>query len=278
MMTMSVRKSFLLIAVLIGLTGLSASADDGASKIWSVGFTSEIFAGYQWHNHVSNPEGAIQGTLSGEITLPGPFSLGGYIWENYDLTDRRRASYATALTETDFGLNLGYAAWTSDDENYALAFEFGHDWITYHNRVGRTDANPNTRELYAKGVFTTPLVTPYAQVNWMYEDFGDYHAGFNYEIGLIREIALTDRLTAGAKVNLGFENRPYQQFLFGTSTSGLTGSTLRLYSRYALSDYLSIRATLAYTGLINSDARDELKHTSYKRDLLWGALALVLAF
>lgn len=45
-----------------------------------------------------------------------------------------------------------------------------------------------------------------------------------------------------------------------------------------MSDYLSIRATLAYTGLINSDARDELKHTSYKRDLLWGALALVLAF
>lgn len=271
-------KRGLLTAALIGSLGFSAAAEDAAPKIWSVGFTSEIFAGYQWHNHISNPEGAIQGTLSGEIAFPGPFTLGGYIWENFDLTDKRRASYATALTETDFGLNLGYAAWTSDDESCALAFEFGHDWMTYHNRVGRTDANPNTRELYAKSIFTNPLITPYVQVSWMYADFGDYHAGFNYEIGLMKDIALTDRLTAGAKVNLGFENRPYQQFLFGTSTSGLTGSTLRLYSRYALTDCLSIRATLAYTGLINSDAREDLKPTSYKRDLLWGSLALVLAF
>lgn len=271
------KKSLVLLALLAAIANI-VRADETATKSWNVNFDAAAFSGYQWRGHVSNKEGAIQATLSGDIKLFGPLSFGGYIWQNYDLTDKRRKSYENSLTETDYGLHLGLEAWTSDEGEYSLSFALGHDWITYNSRVGRNAANPDTREIYLQATFDNPFLTPYAEVNWMYADFGDYHAGLNYEIGLVKEFAITDCLTLGAKTNVGFENRDYQQFLFGTSTSGITASTTRIYSILALTDIISLKATLAYTGLLNADAREELKHTSYKRDFLWGSIALALAF
>lgn len=249
-------------------------------KIWSVGFDADLLTGYQWRNAISNDEGAFHGCVWSDIDVYGPLSIGGYIWQNYDLTERRREGFSTAHTETDFGVHAGLNAWEAEEGEASLDFELGHEWYTYHRVRGDRKDNPTTREIYLKATFENEIVTPYGQVSWMYDDFGYYHAGFHYEIGFTKEVEVTEMLSVGADWNVGFADRDYQAFLIGTDSSGFTGTTVALFSKLAVTDWMSLKGTIAYTGLVNRDARDEIKEDGwdYKRDFLWGSLSLNLEF
>lgn len=258
--------------------------ESSEEKAWSLGFDADFLTAYQWRNHVSNDEGAFHGCLWGDIDVYGPFSVGGYVWQNYDFTSRRRDSYATAHTETDFGVHAGLTAWESDEESegepMSLDFELGHEWYTYHRVRDMRAFDPTTREIYLKATFSNPLVTPYGQVSWMYDDFGCYQSGFHYEIGLTKEVEVTETVSVGADWNIGFADHDYHDFLIGTDTSGITGTTIALFSKLAVTDWMSLKGTIAYTGMLNRDARRELKQDGgeYPRDQLWGSLSVNLEF
>lgn len=254
---------------------------ESEEKIWTVGFDADFLTGYQWRNQVSNSEGAFHGCFWGDVDVFGPVSVGAYVWQNYDMTNNRRDSYRNALTETDYGVHMGLKAWASEEEEYSLDFELGHEWYTYYHRAGSHAENPHTRELYLKGTFANPLVTPYGQLSWMYDDIGDYNAGFHYEIGFTKEIPVTEEFSVGADLNVNFANRDYQQFLLGTTSSGFFGTTFKLFGTYAITEWMSMTGTIAYTGLLNRDARDEIaddEEWDYDRDFLWGGLSLNLEF
>ena len=116
---------------------------------------------------------------------------------------------------------------------------------------------------------------------------GDYDAGFHYEIGFNKEVEVTDDVTVGADWNVSFANRDYQAYLYGTKSSGFAGTTLKLYSAYAITEWVSLQATIAYTGVLNDDARDEMDELGsdydlnghkYPRDILWGGVSLKFEF
>lgn len=259
-----------------------AELETSEEKIWTAGFDADFLTGYQWRNAISNNEGAFHGCFWGDVDVFGPLSVGGYVWQNYDFTNNRRDSYRNALTETDYGIHMGLNAWASEEEEYSLDFELGHEWYTYHNRVhGTRKENPDTREIYLKATFENPAITPYGQISWMYDDLGDYDAGIHYEIGFTKEVPVTEEFSVGADWNVNFANRDYQAFLLGTTSSGLFGTTVKVFGKYAFTEWMSMTGTLAYTGLLNRDARDEIaddEEWDYDRDFLWGGLSLNLEF
>ena len=258
------------------------------AKSYSFGVDVDLFSAYVWRNAVLNDQMVVQPCVWGEWSFFEPFAIGASIWQNYDLTGHRRDMHKTGLTENDYNVYLSATAWATEEEEYKLDLELGHDWYTYMNRrSGTKGSNPNTRELYLKATFENPFVTVYGQTSWMYEDFGDYKAGFHYEIGLNKEIEVTDEVTVGADWNVSFANRDYQDYLYGTKSSGFAGTTVKLYSSYAITEWVSLQATIAYTGVLNDDARDEMDELGsdydlnghkYPRDLLWGGVSLKFEF
>lgn len=254
-----------------------------AGEYASVGFNNEFYTGYQWRNQMSNTEGAYHGCLWAEIPVFGDYYFGGYIWQNYDMTENRRYKYATALTETDFGVHVGGKVWDNESESLpmALSLELGHEWYLYHRRVRSHLIHPDTNEIYLNATFSNPIANIYGGVASQYHNYGVYQSGFHYMVGLNKEVSVPrlEALKLGADWNLGFANKGYQAWLIGTNTSGFTGTTLKFYAKYFITDYLYLKPMIAYTGIINRDARSEMKSwANYDRDMLWGCLALNLVF
>lgn len=246
-----------------------------AGEGYSGGVDLSFYTAYPWRHQMSNTEGASHWMAYGDLDVWGPFSVGGYMWQNFDLTSNRSRKFKNALTETDYGVHLGYAAWKSEEGDMSLSFEAGHEWYLYHNTRLSREAYPDTSEMYLRGTFSNPFITPYAGVAWMYRDFGDYSAGFYYDIGFVKEIELFELLTVGADWNIGFADKDYQYFLVGTDSQGIFGTTFKLYAKLPVTEWMSLKGTIAYTGFVNGDVRDQVDEN---RDNLWGSVNLTVSF
>ena len=288
------------LATLACAASLSANA--------GVGVDLDAFSAYAWRNAVQNDEMVLQPCAWIEIDRFEPLTLGLSVWQNYDLTaNRRRGGLRHALTETDCNVHAGCRLWAAENEAVSLTAELGHDWFV-NQGVRRADksATPDTRELYARLTFSNPLADVYGQASWMYDDFGDYRKGVHLELGFTREQELTDVLSVGADWNVNFGDGRYLYYLYGGSSSGryvddegdvaddydtketgFGGTTFKVFSTWRITDWLSARATLAYTGLLNGRLRDatkeqgaayDLNGEKYPRDLLWGGLSVSVEF
>lgn len=258
-------------------------------KSWSVGVDMDYFSAYVWRSAVQNDRQVFQPCVWGEWNFFGPLSIGGSVWQNWDLTNQRRSSFSkTFVNETDYNVFLGLNAWKSEEEEYSLDFQLGHDWYTYHG-VNDRAGYPNTRELYVKATFENPIVTVYGQASWMYEDNGDYKRGMYYEVGFNKEVELesVEGLSLGVDWNVGMGDKNYNDFLFGEDKLGFGGTTVKTYASYALLDWVSVKGTLAYTGVINGSMRNSIGDQgdeydfhggNYPRDLLWGGVSLNFEF
>ena len=247
------------------------------TSLFSFGADLDFFSAYVWRNAVQNDEMVMQPGVWADFNGLDPLTLGFFVWQNYDLTDaRRNGANKYALTETDFNFHLGFTPWTTEDEDFSLELEAGHDWYTYQG-VRRADkaGNPDTREFYLKATFKNPLVDVYGQTSWMYDDIGDYQSGFHYELGLNREYEVSDTVTLGGDWNVNFGDEHYFEYLYGSDTYGFGGTTLKFYGSWQLLDWLALKGTIAYTGILNGSIRDDVDEN---RDILWGGLSLNIEF
>lgn len=280
------------------------AAGEEAPPLFEAGFDFDFLSAYVWRNAVQTDELVMQPCAWADLTALDPFWIGFSIWQNYGLTDRRRDVYRHGLDETDYNVHAGVTAWASEDADWSLDLEAGHDWYAYQGvRADERDGSPDTREVYVKATLSNPFVDVYGQASWMYGDFGDYRKAMHYEIGFAKEVELTDALTFGADWNVNFGDGRYLSFLYGDvdpvydpaeddwltdgPKGGIGGTTLKVYLTYAVTDWLQVGATIAYTGVLNGDLRDAV-HTmgsdawygadGYPRDLLWGGLSLRLSY
>jgi len=291
--------------------------EEEETPIFEAGADLDFFSAYVWRNAVQNDEPVVQPCVWADLTYFEPFWLGFSIWQNYDLTRRRHSAYRRALTETDYNVHGGVTVWSSDDDEMSVDLEFGHDWYTYHTPVIDHESfdrnkNGNTREFYAKATFANPIVDLYGQFSWMYSK--PYVDAKHFELGLKKEVELVESLSLGADLNFNFGDRKYLSWLYGVSSPSIEmaededsgeaylyrsfeaqeglngcvgGTTLKTYLTWSITDWLSIQGTVAYTGLLNDDARDGLKDfgnqggwqgSYYRRDLFWGGLSLHTSF
>ena len=281
----------------------AAEAEEEESPMFEAGFDLDYFSAYVWRNAIQNDRQVIQPCVWADFTGLDPFWFGFSIWQNYDLTSRRRDVLKNALTETDYNLHVGATVWSNDAEDesdeMSLDLEFGHEWFVNEN-VRKTDADArlsyaDTRELYLKATFNNPFVGVYGQTSWMYDDFGYAESGFHYELGLTKEVELVeDVLTLGADWNVSFGDRNYLSYLFGDvhvreagedgeavghRPYGFGGTTVKAYLNWAITDWMTLGGTIAYTGVLNGPVRDQLDEDGgYHRDYVWGGVSLKCAF
>lgn len=287
------------------------SAEAEETALFEAGFDFDFMSAYVWRNAVQTDELVMQPCVWADVTAFEPFWFGFSIWQNYSLTDRRRAIYRHGLDETDYNVHVGATVWSSEDEDWSLDLELGHDWYTYQGVRGELSADyPDTREVYVKATLANPFVDVYGQASWMYDDFGSCRQALHYELGFNKELELCDALTVGADWNVNFGDGRYLSFLYGGTASGayyhadedetyddydgasggFGGTTLKVYLTYAVTDWLSVGATVAYTGVLSQPYRDAIGEQggdycfgenageSYPRDLLWGGLSLKVSY
>lgn len=277
--------------------------EEKEDKILEAGFDFDFLSAYVWRNAIQNDEMVMQPCVWADLTVFDPFYVGFNIWQNYDLTDRRTDSLRRGLTETDYNVHVGATAWQSEDEDYSLGLELGHDW--YVNQFvarGAGDDCPDTREIYLKATFDNPFVNVYGQVSWLYEDFGAYKQGVHYELGFNKEVEVYDDVTLGADWNLNFGDGHYLSYLYGGtrsargedgeyeyegSSAGFGGTTVKVYLTWQVTEYFSLGGVIAYTGVLNAAHREALGDQGddywadggfYQRDFVWGGLQAKLSF
>ena len=272
------------------------SLEEEEPTMFEAGVDLEFYSAYVWRSAVQTDRPVIEPCIWGDFTYFEPFWFGFSIWQNWDLTDRRRECLKHGLTETDYNVHIGATAWRSDDESMSLDVEIGHEW--YDNHGAQSDSRggyADTRELYAKVTFNNEIVNVYGQVSWMYDNFGDYKRGFYYELGLNREFDVLspfelpeDTLLLGLDWNLGFGDGRYLNFLYGTDPdAGIGGTTVKAYLTWNITDWAALVGTVAYTGVLNESSRDALDEQGsdagwcgdrYHRDFFWWGVSLKFAF
>ena len=90
---------------------------------------------------------------------------------------------------------------------------------------------------------------------------------------------LTDSLTFGADWNVGLADEDYVAYLIDDVGGGFVGTTLKAYLSWAVTDWLSLVGTIAYTGILDEDARRCYnREDGDLKDTLWGGVSARFGF
>jgi len=243
-------------------------------------FSVDLFTAYVYRNAVFNDEAVIQPCISLDfVKFDDWVTLGGFVWQNWNLTNNQRPDgIPNEMNETDYNVHLSSTIWESEDENYSLDLELGHEWFTY-----RYDLD-TSYEIYLNAEFVNPIVTVYGRYAQAYSPA----SGCYFEFGLKRECSIGEvmdsenevlkSIKAGIDWNLGMGSERYMaNYLYEDAQNGVSGTTIRFNLGYDVCEFCYIGLTVAYTGVLNGDARDATEEQSY-RELCWGGLQAKLSF
>ena len=276
----------------------SEELEEESDGLFEFGVDADVYSAYVWRNQVVNDRPVAQPCVWADFVGVDPFYLGLFVWQNYDLTNRRREAMRGEWNETDFNVHLGAKVWSNDDDTMSLTFEVGHEWYLYSVKDAWEKEYPSTCEIYVKTEFENPFVTPYGAVSRAYRCFD----GMHYELGLKRDIELLDEmplgesLTFGVDWNFNFANGKYLDYLYGVgrrydaeedyfergNKDGIGGTTLKFTLTWKICDCFSVGGVLAYTSLLNESIREGYRDSgwygNYKDDLVWGGVQAKLEF
>jgi hypothetical protein len=225
----------------------------------SVGATLDLYSAYVWHGCVLNDEPVWQPDLALTYSFGDYGAVTADAWMNFDATGNNSQRSFVGMNEIDY--TLQYAVTLSD-----FSLGIGHIWYTFP-AIGDTQYYPSTREIFVSAAYNNDIVTPFAKVYYDYARVDGAYA----TIGLRKEVAVIDKLTAGAEVALGGANHTYTQYYFGADNSAwFTDGTAALYLKYTITDNFYIGARLAWTSVMDND----LKDVYHEDNLLWGGINL----
>lgn len=252
-----------------------------------------FYSGYQLYGSLVNPEPTLQGyaELNANLSID-EFSLGyigGGIWSNTDLTDRRRDSYGKAFNEWDFNIHWGYTFWFDDEQTWGLGYRTSVVWYYYphrrHHHMNGSTATTVDWNHYVELV--NPYVIPFA--NFVHE----YHEsdGNLIEFGAKKPVEVSEELSITPSATFVWRNSNYCWCFphYGTDEnyrrcgSGLATMKLMLEANYRITDNFGLFAKVAYCHIIDEELRDaaETAHGSdygkYK-DFVWGGVGLSFNF
>ena len=275
----------------VSLSGSAVAAEDQSTEnketeelqeeednLFEAGVDVDLSSAYIWRNVVQTDKPVFQPCVWADFTGLDPFWFGFSYWQGWDMSSDRSDLFHRRFNESDYNVHAGVTAWEGED-GMSLEFELGHDWYTYHfdRREDGCSVSPSTREFYLNGKFKNPLVNVAAQASWMYDDIADYDGGFYYEVSLNREFALCDELALGLDWNVSMGDSDYLLFMYDEDVSeGFAGTTAKAYLTWSITEWMSLTGTIAYTGTLNSDARDA--QSSDDKDILWGGLRLSFSY
>lgn len=266
--------------------------------LFEFGFDADLYTAYVFRNQVYNDRPVAQPCVWADFVGLDPFYFGFYIWQNYDLTNRRRSEMRGEWNETDYNVHVGATVWSNDDETMSLTVEAGHEWFVNNVKDEWSKDYASSCEIYVKAEFETPFVTPYGQISHMYRnlDGTHYELGLSRDFTLMEEMPLGESLTLGADWNVNFGSGKYLDYLYGVgrrydadeddflrgNKDGIGGTTLKLTLTWQLCECFSLGGVVAYTSLLNESVREGYRDSgwygNYKDDFVWGGLQAKLGF
>ena len=250
--------------ILSGWAEPEAVVEESADTGLHFDLTLDLYSAYVWRGCVVNDRPVWQpaGTLAYETGDYGTFLAG--VWANFDMTKRNKAHTGGGLNEIDYTAN-----YSIDVADFTL--DAGHIWYTFPKASG-SDYLGSTREIYGAVTYNHELLTP------AFSAYYDYAAvdGWYLNSSLNKEVGVGDQLTLGAESSLGWGSAHYMSGYFSTGGSGFADLNFALYAAYALTDQVTIGLKLAYTILLDSDARDNEVYRD--ENIVWGGLNLAASF
>ena len=275
----------------VSLSGSAIAAEDSSTEnkeielqeeedqLFEAGLDVDLNSAYIWRNVVQTDKLVFQPCVWADFVGLDPFWFGFYYWQNWDLSSDRFDLFHRRFNESDYNIHVGATAWENEDGDMSLEFELGHEWYTYHfdRREDGCSLSPSTREFYLNGKFKNPVVNVLAQFGGMYDDISCYDSGFYYELGFNKEFALCDELTLGFDWGITLGDADYLYFIYDEDVKeGFAGTTAKAYLTWSITEWMSLRGSIAYTGTMNSDARDA--QSSDDKDILWGGFRLSFSY
>ena len=275
-----------------------AQEEEEEDSLFEAGFDADIYTAYVFRNQVYNDRPVAQPCVWADFTGLDPFYFGFYIWQNYDLTNRRREEMRGEWNETDYNVHVGATVWSNEDETMSLTLEAGHEWFVNNVKDEYSKDYASSCEIYVKAEFETPFVTPYGQIShaYRYLDATHYELGLKRDFALMEEMPLGESLTLGVDWNVNFGSGKYLDYLYGvgrgydaeeddflrSNKDGIGGTTLKFALTWQLCDYFSVGGVLAYTSLLNESLRNSYRDSgwygNYKDDCVWGGVQAKLEF
>ncbi len=276
--------------------------EEDEDSLFEVGFDADFYTAYVFRNQVYNDRPVAQPCVWADFVGLDPFYAGFYIWQNYDLTNRRREEMRGEWNETDYNVHVGATVWSNEDETMSLTVEAGHEWFVSRVKSEHDKGYASTCEIYVKAEFENPFATPYALASRMYRhmDGMHYEFGLKRDFVLMEEMPLGESLTLGADWNVNFGSGKYLDYLYEVgrgyyydeaededgfrrgNKDGIGGTTLKFILTWQLCDCFSVGGVLAYTSLLNESLRDGYRDSgwygNYKDDLVWGGVQAKLEF
>ena len=143
----------------------AAQEEEEEDSLFEAGFDADIYTAYVFRNQVYNDRPVAQPCVWADFTGLDPFYFGFYIWQNYDLTNRRREEMRGEWNETDYNVHVGATVWSNEDETMSLTLEAGHEWFVNNVKDEYSKDYASSCEIYVKAELETPFVTPYGQIS-----------------------------------------------------------------------------------------------------------------
>ena len=266
----------MVLAASVGAVSAQEAAKEEAAKnvkeVESAPFsfeaTADIYSAYVWRGLVLNKHAVLQPGATAMFDLGDAGAISAGVWSDFNLTQNSRHAANRhkafgGLDELDFN-----AAYAIDLGDFSLSA--GHIWYTFPQANG-SDYGHSTEEVFLSLAYNNDIVTPFVSVNYDYNMVEGCYA----KIGLGRQFELADRLTAGCEISLGMGDDEYNEAYFGPGTSdGLLDLNVSATLAYAVTENVSVGATLAWMSLADDDARDSVSQS----DIIWGGLNLKAGF
>ena len=202
------------------------------------------------------------------------------LWQNTDLTDRRRM-VMRRVNEWDWttGARTQYAF----TEDWIIAAEGGHIWYKYHGLQGQYTKTvyKTMMEVYGRCELRNPYLTPYffAAFDWKVTE------GMFMTAGVKRDFTLPFGFILTPDFTLGGGDERYLACLYppwdtDRINSCLSYAQLALKLAYRICDRVGIHATVAYAVLVNDRIRSAIDEDSSDaaKQFAWGTAGIDFSF
>lgn len=208
-----------------------------SSTVWAADVTGalDLNSAYVWRGITVNDGLVAQPSL--DVTKGG---FGFNVWGNFDLSDYDGAYDEYNFSEIDLTLSYGFSVQKLD---------IGVGLIEYLFPAGVA----GTRELYVS--LSYPIIGGLSAGLDGYYDADEIH-GFYYDAGLSYSMDLMEKLTLDASATVGYADKDWAVG-YGGIDGGWHDYSFGLGLTYAVSDVLSVGASLGYTDTMDKDVLPE---------------------
>lgn len=263
-------KILTVLAAAVSLASLYAgSADEEKIKLNAYG-SFDVSSGYVLYGALMNDEPCFWTYTEAEASFVDLFSAGISLWQNTDMTCRRKDSMRR-MNEWDWSafVRTGYDI----AEGWRLQGEIGHIWYKYH---GLTPAASKTyatmEEIYTRAELVNPFLVPY----FTFRHDHKVTRGSFTEGGIKRAFELPAGLTLTPDITVGGGTGGYLAALYppfdGSTGSGVSYAQIALTLSYRLTDNFGIHVKAAFSALTGDDARSAVRRDggTYENEFVWG--------